>query len=378
MLDIHRVDGVPRPKIYFSHSTLPSYIDPQNVSTKKKPFTAINKQKYSHTMDLILPEELFVLVKDKIENVESFAHTQYARVYMSLSEILENEFFNSYIKQGNIMMLSEGRPNVDNRFELFDGILRMELNRPTYERCGLQGMPIEDGGKKHQKQRWTVEHNLRASSMKQGGKAFSRLQKACKDVLNHSLAWLFYNFNPSSSEALRDGREPISKHAPKIMKVAPEIRMMKSQSVPTLSPGDFTQLYSDENAVHLLEYLHMISLDSPRLQSNDNIDPYLSRYEIPDLGNVLVPRNMIRLRWIGFIPPAFACDVFLSVRSLIFKSKTKVSGSKDVTMDEESMWEDQEREARWFGLSAPAFGGNASWTIMQFGRKDTLLWETES
>jgi hypothetical protein len=52
------------------------------------------------------------------------------------------------------MMLAEGRPLVDNVFSLYEGVLRLELDRPTYERCGLQGSPIEDGGKKHQKARW--------------------------------------------------------------------------------------------------------------------------------------------------------------------------------------------------------------------------------
>lgn len=49
MLDIHRDDG-PATKVYFSHSSLPSYIDPQNVSTKKKPFSTFNAQPFSHTV----------------------------------------------------------------------------------------------------------------------------------------------------------------------------------------------------------------------------------------------------------------------------------------------------------------------------------------
>lgn len=51
-------------------------------------------------------------------------------------------------------MRSEGRVLVDNVFTLSDGILRLELDRPTYERCGLAGKPIEDGGRKHQKSRF--------------------------------------------------------------------------------------------------------------------------------------------------------------------------------------------------------------------------------
>jgi ribonuclease P/MRP protein subunit RPP40 len=49
MLDIHRDDG-PDTKVYFSHSVLPTYIDPQNVSTKKKPFSTFNAQPFSHTV----------------------------------------------------------------------------------------------------------------------------------------------------------------------------------------------------------------------------------------------------------------------------------------------------------------------------------------
>jgi ribonuclease P/MRP protein subunit RPP40 len=58
------------------------------------------------------------------------------------------------------MMLAEGRPLVDNVFSLYEGVLRLELDRPTYERCGLQGNPIEDGGKKHQKARWGTSSRI--------------------------------------------------------------------------------------------------------------------------------------------------------------------------------------------------------------------------
>jgi ribonuclease P/MRP protein subunit RPP40 len=51
MLDIHNDDG-PDTKFYFSHSVLPGYIDPQNVSTKKKPFSTFNAQPFSHTVHI--------------------------------------------------------------------------------------------------------------------------------------------------------------------------------------------------------------------------------------------------------------------------------------------------------------------------------------
>ena len=372
MLDIHRSDAAPDLKIYFSHSLLPTYIDPQNVATKKKPFSAFNKQKFSHRLEVVLPEELYELVQNEIDRVDGAARAQYARVHMKVGEILEPDFLESYIKQGNIMMLSEGRPLLDNCFELYDGMLRMELNRPTYERCGLQGTPIEDGGKKHQKQRWVVEYDLKSPSMKHGGKAFSRLQRACKSVLDQSLTWLFYNFNPSSSESLAEGRETISKHAPWIHPIEPRATKMANVLVPTLSTGDLPSLYDEETALNLLEWVQMVGLDSPRIRQSDNIDPHLSRYEVPDVGHGVASTNMMCIRWRGFLPPAFMRSVFLAIRRAAFKRKNRI-----MTM-EDSGTPNSLAGATWFAMSAHAFGGKELWTVLQFVGRDTLVWETES
>ncbi|KAL1792130.1 hypothetical protein ACET3X_009881 [Alternaria dauci] len=378
MLDIHRADSAPDTKIYFSHSVLPSYIDPQNVSTKKKPFSAFNKQKYSHTVDAILPEEIYELVKNELNRADSPARAQYARLHMKLGEMLESEFLDTYIKQGNIMMLSEGRPLVDDRFELYEGTLRMELTRPTYQRCGLQGTPIEDGGKKHQKQRWVVEYDLRASAMKHGKKGFSRLEWACKNVLDRSLTWLFYNFNPSSAESLAEGKEPISKHAPWLHSIVPEETSMDNVLVPQIPVSDLTTLYAEEEALGLLEYLHMLQLKSPRVEKGDSINPHLARYEVPDLGKGVATGNMVTVRWRGFMSPAFVRDLFLMVRREGFKSKRKLNGTQGTDVDMEGSSMVKEEEAAWFAMSAQAFGGKNAWTVMQFAGRETLVWEMEN
>jgi ribonuclease P/MRP protein subunit RPP40 len=371
MLDIHRTDATPDTKIYFTHSILPSYIDPQNVSTKKQPFATFNKQPFSHTLDLILPEEMYELVQQKLST------THYARVHMKLGEILESEFLNTYIKQGNIMMLSEGRPLVDNRFELHSGILRLELDRQTYERCGLQGTPIEDGGRKHQKSRWVVTFDLRLPSMKNGKKAFSRLEWACKNVLNRSLTWLFWNANPSAGEDLKEGKEVLSRHAPWVHEVEPTVIRLEGCLCPKLGSGDLSVLYEEDESLEMLEYIHMLSLDSPRIKANDAIDPHLSRYEVPDFGAGVATRGFVCVRWKGFVSPAFIRDVFLGARRDGFRSKKAVNGTQqdgDVDMDGVG----QEQEGSWFALSAQGFGGKQSWTTMQFEEGQTMTWETES
>lgn len=73
---------------------------------------------------------------------------------MKLSQIIEGDFFNDYIKTGNILMLSEGRPGIDNRFSLSDGILQLEVDKGTFEQAGLEGKPIASEGRKHVKARY--------------------------------------------------------------------------------------------------------------------------------------------------------------------------------------------------------------------------------
>ena len=71
------------------------------------------------------------------------------------------------------MMLSEGRPGIHSKYSLYEGkhnfplpaqnprcrlkrigILRLELPKEVYERTGLTGKVIRDGGRKHMKTRY--------------------------------------------------------------------------------------------------------------------------------------------------------------------------------------------------------------------------------
>ena len=52
-------------------------------------------------------------------------------------------------------MLSEGRPGIDHIFSLSNGILRLEVDKPNFERMGLEGKAISSGGRKHVKARYS-------------------------------------------------------------------------------------------------------------------------------------------------------------------------------------------------------------------------------
>ncbi|ORY07787.1 ribonuclease P 40kDa subunit-domain-containing protein [Clohesyomyces aquaticus] len=366
---MYKNDG-PASKCYFTHSLLPGYTDPQNPSTKKKPFSTFNAQRFSHTLDLILPEELYALVRARLDVTDGVGRLHYARVHMKLGELLESEFFTEYIKKGNIMMLSEGRPLVDNVFSLYEGVLRIEVDRPTYERCGLQGTPIEDGGRKHQKARWVIQFDLRASNMLHGKKLFSRLEWACKNILNQSLAWLFYNFNSSSIESLPEGREPISVHHPTVCAVPPTQTTLRNVLIPKLTVHDVPNTYDEEDSLALLEWLHLVSLGSPRINSSDQINPFLSRYEVPDACG-LSTGGIIQVRWRGFIPPQFVRELFLLTKNYSLKSKRGAQGDDNTEIGSQD-------ESKWFAITAKAFTGyGGCFTVMQFAGRDTLTWECD-
>lgn len=50
-------------------------------------------------IDLLLPEELYEIVKEKLEHESRVL--RYARVYISLLDVISGDFFNQYIKAGN-------------------------------------------------------------------------------------------------------------------------------------------------------------------------------------------------------------------------------------------------------------------------------------
>lgn len=134
-----------------------------------------------------MPNELCVLVESKLKE-KSFS---YARVFMPLHDVVTGDFFNQYVKAGNIVMLSEGTPGIQNTFKLKDGVLTIDIDKATYERCGLEGTVASSPGRTHVKSRFKIELDLKLPSMQHGKKGFERVKWAAKNVLTDSLAWLF-------------------------------------------------------------------------------------------------------------------------------------------------------------------------------------------
>ncbi|KAE8152143.1 ribonuclease P 40kDa subunit-domain-containing protein [Aspergillus avenaceus] len=327
-------DASRREKCYTSVANLSAFVDPKHPPTKKAPFSTIWGHPFVHTVEVLLPERVYKTIQSSVET--KLPKLRYARVFMSLSALLEGDFFNTYVKTGNILMISEGRSGSDNVFTLKDGVLKLELSKEIYERTGLTGKPIRSGGRKHAKERFIVEINLRLPSMLHGKKGFERIAWAFKNVLTHTVAWLFYDL-ASGSNGISDADTSLKGNHPHILESDPVRTDYRDILVPPFALWESTpEQELRDNCDEISEWLAMVSLGSPRVSSTDDIDPYLSRYSVPDASEAK-PADIVSLKWRGLIPPKWVMGLFYHLLRETGKSS----------------------ESSWFGISAGALGKEA-------------------
>ncbi|PKX92567.1 ribonuclease P protein subunit p40 [Aspergillus novofumigatus IBT 16806] len=348
-------DASTREKCFTTIAQLPAFVDPKQPPTKKSPFSAIANHPFVHTVEVILPEEVYSSIKDSLD--AKVQKLRYARVFMSPSALLEGDFFNTYIKTGNILMISEGRSGSDNVYTLKNGILKLELGKEAYERTGLTGKPIRSGGRKHAKERYLVEINLRLPSMLHGKKGFDRIVWAFKNVLDHSVAWLFYDLAPGSN-GVSEGDPTLKGNHPQIIDCDVSRTNYHNIITPSFCETSFTEASSEsilkEDSENLSEWLAMVALGSPRVSKDDNIDPYLSRYSVPDNGTARSV-DLVSLKWHGLVPASWILDLFITVLRETASKSSPVS--------------------TWFALSSSALGREAveakdGYTIMLLPRSE--------
>ncbi|PLB46750.1 hypothetical protein P170DRAFT_511434 [Aspergillus steynii IBT 23096] len=342
-------DASRREKCYTTVAELPSFVDPKQPPSTRLPFSAIGGHSFLHTVEVLLPEKAYAAIESSVDS--KLQKLRYARVFMSLSALIEGEFFNTYIKSGNILMISEGRSGSDNVFSLRDGILRLELGKEVYERTGLTGKPIRSGGRKHGKERYLVELNLRLPSMLHGKKGFERIVWAFKNVLNHAVAWLFYDLQSESGGISQDDQSLKGNH-PHIIDCEPSRTYHRDVLVPPFKSATNTEAGPTEDlnvsCNELSEWLAMVTLQSSLVSSHDDTDPYLCRYSVPDAEDA-ESSDLVSLRWHGFASPKWVMQLFITLLQEIGRYAPASSA--------------------WFALSASALGrdvvdGKDGYTIM--------------
>lgn len=66
-----------------------------------------------------------------------------------------------------------------------------------------------------------------------------------------------------------------------------------------------------ETCAEIQEWLALALLEAPRICADDSIDPYLSRYEVPDREHCTL-RNLVKLTWKGLIPSKWITQLFIA------------------------------------------------------------------
>jgi ribonuclease P/MRP protein subunit RPP40 len=114
-------------------------------------------------------------------------------------------------------------------------------------------------------------------------------------------------------------------------------------------------------AVDLYEWLSLVSLGSPRVELNDKIDPFLSRYR-PPKSELLDPQvsQLVKISWEGFLSPSWTHQTLVQIllaasiktwfsMSISSFNESLSAGSKDCTIlklpstgNEYILWEVEE------------------------------------
>jgi ribonuclease P/MRP protein subunit RPP40 len=194
-----------------------------------------------------------------------------------------------------------------------------------------------------------IEVNLRLSSMLPGKKAFDRLQWAFKNVLDASLAWLFYDLrSPLTINSEIQGS--LTAHAPTIKVLEPSPDPLQQVMCPSFALSEnIGNEDTREEAAELLEWLCLTMSRSPRVQKDDRVDPFLCRYRPTEDAT---PLDLVSYQWRGFAPAAFVLKVLLAALKASSSSTTARDG--------------------WFALSGASFDGEG-YAILKHG-SEVMTW----
>jgi ribonuclease P/MRP protein subunit RPP40 len=179
-------------------------------------------------------------------------------------------------------------------------------------------------------------------------KGFDRIVYAFTNVLTGSLAWLFKDLQTGEKETT-----PLKAHHPQNFVSPPTITSTDDVIVPITRSKEIiaNPTYQEE----LLEWLALVLMGSPRIHSDEKIDSYLCRYQLPDAFAAsqqedATPQNIVHVRWQGLIPSKFVTEMLLVV---------KVAQGK-----------------KWMSLAASDFEGK-TYTVLCLDEREVLSWECD-
>ena len=109
--------------------------------------------------------------------------------------------------------------------------------------------------------------------------------------------------------------DPLEAHFPIKKIISPEISSNIKVEIPSLKPPtEVDPNYGrdfEDFAVETHEWLSMALLESPRLNPDDNINSFLSRYAVP---GETTEGSLVKITWQGFLSPSWSHRNFVKVQ----------------------------------------------------------------
>ena len=108
---------------------------------------------------------------------------------------------------------------------------------------------------------------------------------------------------------------PIAKHYPVTQICSPRRATSPAVLVPNLAHPDHASSHDEfeQWSLETYEWLGLVAAGSPRVLRGDTVDPFLSRYQVPD-ANDEKSLNLVTLTWIGLIPAGWIRDLFMALK----------------------------------------------------------------
>lgn len=77
-----------------------------------------------------------------------------------------------------------------------------------------------------------------------------------------------------------------------------------------LAAANMPEIELQENCQDLSEWVGLVQIGSPRVAANDDVDPYLCRYQVPNPEQSSTV-DLISLKWRGLISPSWTVQLLL-------------------------------------------------------------------
>ena len=108
---------------------------------------------------------------------------------------------------------------------------------------------------------------------------------------------------------------PIAKHYPVTHICSPHLATSQAVLVPNLAHPHCTSSHDEFEhwSLETYEWLSLVAGGSPRVLREDTVDPFLSRYQVPD-ASAEKSLNLVTLTWVGLVPASWIRTLFVILR----------------------------------------------------------------